>query len=152
MLQQFIDNCPNATGNVKDCPAFAAVQNNDEPNACQFTGQVVDENIGLSGPLSALPGCNPTWNGDGAGVKPTCATQTTPGFKNSTLPLPSGWTDLGCIAEGTKGRALTGVSLRDANMTKASCVASCAARGFAIAGAEFGDVRVSLLQIPLWHI
>ena len=97
---------------MKDCPAFAAVQNNDEPNACQFTGQVVDENIGLSGPLSALPGCNPTWNGDGAGTKPTCATQTTPGFKNSTLPLPSGWTDLGCIAEGTNGRALTGASLK----------------------------------------
>ena len=125
-----------------DCPALAAAQNNDEPNACQFTGQLVDENIGISGPIPSLPGCNPTWNGDGAGAKPSCATQSTPGFKNSTQPIPSGWTDLGCIAEGTNGRALTGASLKNSNMTKASCSASCAALGFTLAGAEYGDVRV----------
>lgn len=147
LLQDLIDNCPNAQGNTADCPALAAVQDSNAAAACQFSGQVVDENIGLQGPISVLPGCNLPW--DGNGTMPSCNNLQTPGFINAIQPLPSGWTEIGCIAEGTSGRALTNASIQGNNMTKAVCSATCADMGFTYAGAEFGDVRIRI-GVPAW--
>lgn len=146
LLQQLISNCPNAQGNTADCPALAAVQDGNAAAACQFNGQIVDEDIGLFGPINVLPGCNLPW--DGTGAQPTCSNLPTPGFVDAIQPLPSGWTDLGCIAEGTNGRALTNASLHGSNMTKAVCVASCADAGFMYAGVEFGDVSAHRYRCP----
>ncbi|KAJ3553094.1 hypothetical protein NM688_g3799 [Phlebia brevispora] len=137
LLQQLIDNCPNAQGNTADCPALAAVQDANAAAACEFSSQIVDEDIGLDGPISVLPGCNLPW--DGNGTMPACGNLPTPGFVNAIEPLPSGWNAIGCIAEGTSGRALTGASISGSNMTKAVCSATCADLGFTYAGAEYGD-------------
>lgn len=142
LLQDLIDNCPNALGNTADCPALAAVQDANAVAACQFDGQIVNEDIGLQGPIAVLPGCNLPW--DGNGTMPSCDNLQTPGFVDAIEPLPSGWTEIGCIAEGTSGRALTNATIQGNNMTKALCSATCANLAFSYAGTEFGDVRVRI--------
>ena len=54
-------------------------------------------------------------------------------------PLPTNWSEFGCIAEGTSGRALVGASMTNLNTTRAACVAFCELKGFALAGVEFSD-------------
>ncbi|KAI0686677.1 WSC-domain-containing protein [Cytidiella melzeri] len=137
VLQEFIDNCPNAQGNVADCPAFAAVLDTTAPGACQFGGKIVDEDIGDAAPIAALPGCNKPWNG--SGPQPTCANTTVPDLVAAIQPLPSGWSDLGCIAEPTVGRALVNTTFSGSNVTKAVCAATCDSEGFMYAGAEYGN-------------
>ena len=63
----------------------------------------------------------------------------TPALVPAQTPIPTGWTELGCIAEAPSGRALTGASTTSPNMTRAACVDFCASKGFSIAGAEFSD-------------
>lgn len=137
LLQQFIDNCPNAQGNVADCPAFAAVMDTAAASACQFDGMIVNEDIGDVSPIAKLPGCNPTW--DGTGSMPTCGGTDNPGLVNAITPLPAGWSDLGCIAEGTSGRALPNLVFQGGNTTKAGCSALCANQGLPYAGVENGN-------------
>lgn len=98
----------------------------------------MDEDIGDTTAISVLPGCNMPW--DGTGPQPHCPLAATPSLVQAIQPLPSGWSDIGCIAEGTTGRALTGATIAISNMTRASCGAACGSRGFVYAGVEFGDV------------
>lgn len=147
LLQQFIDACPNAQGNVADCPALAAVMDTTAASACQFDGQIVNEDIGEVSPITALPGCNLPW--DGNGTMPTCSGDDNPGFIDAIMPLPSGWTDMGCIAEGTSGRALTNVTFTGNNMTKAVCGAMCANEALPYAGLEDGNVLVHSSSMDL---
>lgn len=144
LLQEFIDNCPGAQGNVADCPALAAVMDTTAASACQFQGQIVNEDIGDVNPIASLPGCNKPWNGNG--TQPTCDGDDNPGLVDAIMPLPSGWTDVGCIAEGTSGRALTNVTFTGNNMTKAVCSAMCANETLPYAGLEDGNV--GLLHVP----
>lgn len=137
LLQNAIDNCPNANGNVAACPPLQAAVDQDAANACVIEGQIVDEEIGLTSPIASLPGCNPIW--DGTGSRPTCTDLVTPGLVDAQKPLPSGWSDVGCIVEGTSGRALTGASTTDPAMTKAMCASFCDSKGFSYAGAEYSD-------------
>lgn len=147
LLQEFVDNCPGAMGNVQDCPALAAAMDTTAASACQFEGKIVNEDIGDVNAVMALPGCNKPWNGNG--TQPTCDGDDDPGFVYAVQPLPSGWTDLGCIAEGTSGRALTNVSFTGTNMTKALCGAMCANETLPYAGVEFGNVRLASPVIVL---
>ncbi|OCH94040.1 WSC-domain-containing protein [Obba rivulosa] len=138
LLQDAIDNCGDANGQVSACPPLQAVVDQNAASACEYTGLIVNEEVGLNGPISVLPGCNPLW--DGTGAQPACPnTDATPGFINAAGPLPTGWNDVGCIAEGTNGRALTGASTTSPNMTRALCAEFCDSKGFSIAGAEFSD-------------
>ncbi|TFK85981.1 WSC-domain-containing protein [Polyporus arcularius HHB13444] len=141
LLQTAIDTCTNANGNVMDCPALAAHFDQASADACVLETEYVDENIGAdpSQPITKLPGCNPIW--DGTGSKPACpnADAGTPSLVPAQTPLPSGWSEVGCIAEGTSGRALTGASLTSKTMTRAVCADFCASKGFKLAGVEFGD-------------
>ena len=55
-------------------------------------------------------------------------------------PLLAGWSNIGCIAEGTSGRALTGASTVDAvGMTVNKCASFCASKGFTYAGIEWSQ-------------
>ncbi|TBU27996.1 WSC-domain-containing protein [Dichomitus squalens] len=139
LLQEAIDTCTAANGNVMDCPPLAAVFDQASADACTLETDIVDENIGLDSPITQLPGCNPFW--DGTGTKPACpnANAATPSLVAAQPPLPSGWNEIGCIAEGTNGRALTGASTTSPNMTKAVCADFCASKGFKLAGVEFSD-------------
>ncbi|KAI0748179.1 WSC-domain-containing protein [Daedaleopsis nitida] len=137
LLQDALDNCGDANGDVLACAPLAAVFDKASADACVLETQIVDEDTGFDGPISQLPGCNPLW--DGTGPRPTCAPENPPALVSATTPLPADWTEIGCIAEGETGRALTGASTTAPNMTRAVCAAFCEAKGFALAGAEFSD-------------
>ncbi|KAI0628684.1 WSC-domain-containing protein [Trametes polyzona] len=135
LLQEAIDTCTAANGNVMDCPPLKAVFDQDAADACVLETSIVDEDIGLNGPISALPGCNPI----GGNGKACQNTAVAPKLVPAQEPLPSGWTELGCIAEGTSGRALPALTMKDPAMTKAKCASYCGSHGFKFAGVEFSD-------------
>ncbi|KAI0765931.1 WSC-domain-containing protein [Trametes elegans] len=137
LLQEAIDTCSDANGNVLDCPPLAAVYDADVAAACVYDGYLVDEDIGLDAPISALPGCNPVF-GASADVS-SCSNSTNPQLIPAQTPLPAGWAEVGCIAEGTSGRALTALTFSGSNMTKSACAAFCASHDFALAGVEYSD-------------
>ncbi|KAI0628687.1 WSC-domain-containing protein [Trametes polyzona] len=138
LLQSAIDQCSGASGNVHDCAPLEAVYDQAAADACVFQGDLVDEDIGLTAPIASLPGCNPVF-GESSDSDAACAGKTTPALVPAQSPLPAGWTDVGCIAEGTNGRALPALTLHAPNMTKAVCAEFCDSHGFSLAGAEFGD-------------
>ncbi|TFK82879.1 WSC-domain-containing protein [Polyporus arcularius HHB13444] len=137
LLQNAIDSCPNVNADIRDCPPLAANINQASADACVLETQVVDEATGFGSPITTLPGCNPLW--DGTGPRPTCPGLPTPSLVPAQTSLPSGWTQVGCIAEGSSGRALTGASTTSSTMTRASCASFCASKGFSLAGIEFSD-------------
>lgn len=124
--------------NILDCPPLNAVVDNTAAAACKPELNIlVNEDIGMHSLISILPGCNPVWVG--TGPKPTCNPEPpTPGFISPKSPLPSGWTELGCIAEGTSGRALSAASTTNDTMTKTLCANYCGGLGYPLAGVEFG--------------
>ncbi|OSD05015.1 WSC-domain-containing protein [Trametes coccinea BRFM310] len=136
LLQEAIDTCTNANGNVMDCPPLAAVFDQAAADACVLEGSIVDEDIGLDAPINRLPGCNPIY---GSGQTESCTDIAVPELKPAQNPLPSGWSELGCIAEGTSGRALPALTMKDPGMTRAMCASYCGSHGYKLAGVEFSD-------------
>lgn len=119
-----------------DCPILKANTNQAAASACKPEMNIVDESVGFTSPLQVLPGCNLVWSG--TGPKPACnPNPPIPGFVSPKTPLPSGWYELGCIAEGTQGRAFTGSSTTNDAMTKAVCANYCSGLGFPYAGVEY---------------
>ncbi|PIL30122.1 hypothetical protein GSI_07699 [Ganoderma sinense ZZ0214-1] len=137
LLQEAIDTCTQAQGDVLDCPPLAAAIDQASADACVLETEVVDEDTGFSAPIAVLPGCNPLWNGTGA--RPPCSGLPVVELVPVQTPLPTNWSEVGCIAEGASGRALTGASTTSANMTRAACAAFCEEQGFALAGVEYSD-------------
>ncbi|KIP07217.1 hypothetical protein PHLGIDRAFT_35537 [Phlebiopsis gigantea 11061_1 CR5-6] len=137
ILQDAVDNCHNMNGDITLCQVLAPYINQDEAGACTLDSQIVNEAVGYSAPIPALPGCNPVRTDFSTAA--SCNGLVTPGFANAAAPLTPGWGDLGCIAEGTNGRALTGASTTSPNMTANVCAGFCASKGFTYAGIEFGD-------------
>ena len=137
VLQDAVDNCHNMGGDITKCQVLEPYINQDAAAACTLDAQVVDEDVGLNDQISALPGCNPVRAAPSSAA--SCPGLVTPGFVETTAPLTPGWTDLGCIAEGTNGRALTGASTTSPNMTLNYCAGFCGGQGFTYAGIEFGD-------------
>lgn len=143
VLQDAVDNCHNMNGDINACQVLAPYINQDVAHACTLDVPVVNENVGLDGStLDALPGCNPIRTDFSAPA--SCPGNPTPAFSQAVANMASGWTDLGCIAEGASGRALTGASTTSPNMTRNFCTDFCQSEGFAFAGVEFGDVRPHL--------
>ncbi|KAI9062003.1 WSC-domain-containing protein [Trametes sanguinea] len=137
LLQQAIDQCSGQSGNLADCAPLVAASDPAAAAACVFQGDLVDEPTGVNAPIPALPGCNPVF-GSGQDTS-SCANKPTPGLVSAQPPLPLGWTEIGCIAEGTSGRALPALTMSAPNMTKEACAAFCASHNFTLAGAEFSD-------------
>ena len=52
--------------------------------------------------------------------------------------LPAGWSSVGCVSDNS-ARALTGFSVTNDQMTYDSCISTCAAQGYSIAGIEYGS-------------
>ncbi|THH32546.1 hypothetical protein EUX98_g1633 [Antrodiella citrinella] len=141
LLQTALDQCTEANGADGDVSACTVLQpyiNRDFATACKPEMTIPNENVGFTGTLNSLPGCNLIWSD--TSPKPTCnPNPPTPGFVSVKTPLPSGWAEVGCTVEGTNGRALTGASTTSPTMTKAECANFCAADGFPYAGVEYGD-------------
>ncbi|WVQ64088.1 uncharacterized protein L199_002247 [Kwoniella botswanensis] len=98
--------------------------------------QIVNEDIGTNNPIAKLPGNNPVWGRNGA-KKPDPNYKETATFTTSTIPVPAGWTKLGCLAEPKGSRALTGASMTDQTMTPTKCMNFCSSKGFSLAGVEW---------------
>jgi hypothetical protein len=146
VLQDAVDNCHNMNGDIYACQVLAPYIDEDAAGACTLESQVVNENVGLNGAqIPSVPGCNPVRT-DFSSMA-TCAASTAPSLVAATQTLTSGWADLGCIVEGTNGRALTGASTTSPNMTANVCTGFCASKGFTYAGLEFGDVRTCLRDL-----
>lgn len=58
-------------------------------------------------------------------------------FFNARKTLPPGLVEGGCIAEGTRGRALTAWTISASNMTRGVCADICTSLGFALSGTEY---------------
>jgi hypothetical protein len=150
ILQDAIEQCNdnNGVGGVlQNCPPFVPFLDNAAANACQPENPQVDEEVGFNGPLKALPGNNPLWVG--TGPKPTVPDYEEPKTEYTDFKsvVPEGYAEVGCVAEGPRGRALNAASFSNGNMTRAVCVAWCRDRGFPLAGIEYG--RVSAATSPL---
>lgn len=50
------------------------------------------------------------------------------------IVAPQGWESLGCIAEGTQGRALISARIDSDSMTIDMCLNYCASEGYGMAG------------------
>ncbi|KAL4251371.1 hypothetical protein ABKN59_005563 [Abortiporus biennis] len=139
VLQETADTCGDLQGNLQTCPPLKAVADVSPQGGCIYPGQVVQEDIGDNNFISALPGCNPVW--DGTGTKPPCPSEeTTPSVGSIQVPLLDGWSPIGCIAEAENGRALAGAAYVDTtNMTQNNCAIFCASQNFKYAGVEWSQ-------------
>ena len=119
LLQRAIDECSHEVGGVlQNCPPLAPYLNSQAANACRVSGNVIDEDVGLTKPISKLPGCNPLYT---SGPRPTGCVDTAPvpSTKPPTSTPATGYTYQGCVAEAPRGRLLSGASMSSASMTAA---------------------------------
>ncbi|WVF70056.1 hypothetical protein IAT40_004843 [Kwoniella sp. CBS 6097] len=70
---------------------------------------------------------------------PSAPTTTVAPSAFPTASLPSDWRSLGCNVDTSDNRALNRGSTTSSNNTIPSCIANCAAQGFAYAGVEYGS-------------
>ncbi|KAI0782062.1 hypothetical protein C8Q75DRAFT_539770 [Abortiporus biennis] len=135
-LTDAANTCATLQGDINTCPPLKAHLN---ANAhCVYPGQIVQEDIGDKHPINNLPGCNDVW--DLTGPKPTCASSSASAIVDTQTPILTGWSEFGCVAEASSGRALSGASYVDANnMTQNSCAAFCGQKGFKYAGVEWSQ-------------
>ena len=149
ILQQALDTCGLETGgDVGACKVLQPYIDRAAASACQPETEVVNEEVGYDHPLSALPGDNPMWIGNSS--KPsTPGYNYSPGYTSTSSILPSGWSNVGCIAEAPSGRAMVASYKSDAvNMTLSACATFCQSSGFPYAGVEYGQEWSVLLHAP----
>ncbi|ORY26506.1 hypothetical protein BCR39DRAFT_256661 [Naematelia encephala] len=142
VLQEAIDNC-NADngvgGELNNCPPFVPYLDSASASSCRPQNPLVDEDVGFGHFINKLPGNNPLWVGNST-TKPSWPNYTEPNttYTDFKSVIPAGYSDVGCIAEATSGRALTGPSFANDNMTRAACVSFCESYGMPLAGVEYG--------------
>ncbi|OXC63157.1 hypothetical protein AYX13_06867 [Cryptococcus neoformans] len=142
VLQEALDQCNQDNGvggELNNCPPFVPYIDSASASACKPLNLLVDEDIGDGHSISKLPGDNPLWIGNG--TKPVYPNYTDDGigFTDFKSVIPDGYTEVGCIAESTTGRALTGSHFTASNMTRGVCVSFCEANGYPLAGIEYAD-------------
>ena len=86
------------------------------------------------------------WSLIGSGPNPTETISTGPpgptdtGSPTGSLPmLPGAWAYKGCYTEGSNGRALMNQQPDSDSLTIQSCVATCIAAGYTVAGLEYAS-------------
>nr|XP_031859690.1 uncharacterized protein CI109_004965 [Kwoniella shandongensis]KAA5526762.1 hypothetical protein CI109_004965 [Kwoniella shandongensis] len=57
----------------------------------------------------------------------------------TTYTPPTGWSSIGCYAEGSTGRALDGYSYSTPALNSATCISYCRSKGYSMAGLEYGS-------------
>ncbi|CAE6422081.1 unnamed protein product [Rhizoctonia solani] len=114
-LEQTMQQCntPNAPEeDLGKCAPLARSLSVDAADQCLSEGNIADENIGLSSPVSQLPGCNPYWGWESR-TKPACKSK-----ENVALVQPSGRHTTPALklnlplADGTKSKAASGQKVR----------------------------------------
>ncbi|CAE6455216.1 unnamed protein product [Rhizoctonia solani] len=86
-LEQTMSQCntPNAPeDNLQACAPLAKSLNVDTANTCLSEGNIAEEDVGLSAPITGFPGCNPYWGWESR-TKATCAASS-----DVALVQPSG--------------------------------------------------------------
>ncbi|WVF67212.1 hypothetical protein IAT40_001960 [Kwoniella sp. CBS 6097] len=122
---------------LENCPPLKKVMVNNG-SACTLDPGflTVKEDIGANGPIAKLPGNNPVYGRSGA-KKPDPNYKETATLSTVSIPIPSGWTKLGCLAEPSGSRALKAASTTDQTMTPEKCISFCSSKGYSIAGVEW---------------
>lgn len=137
ILQQAIDQC-DVGGVLENCPPFVPFLDSASAQACQPANPKVDEDIGDGHGIKALPGNNPVTISGSTYV--STVNSSTLGYAATTSTIPADYNYVGCIAEGSSGRALTGATWTSTTaMTRGACVSYCSSKGFAYAGVEYGQ-------------
>jgi hypothetical protein len=145
--EQAVAKCLADTGfgTIEECPTLLASNDNKSGARCPLQPPAVNELV--TGVLPALPGCNPPTAGPAPVVQQLCPANFTGAGPRimpsvgSTESLGNGTlaTYKGCYADNVGGRAMIGAAYRSTtSMSTASCASFCQARGFNLAGTEFG--------------
>lgn len=146
VLTQAIKQCINNDqigGQTSQCPPLAASLSPYSSNNCPEKPPIVNENV--RGLLPKLPGCNPVTSGPEKATQQICSMQ--PPVNDITPDSPrwdpavgeklGTWAYVGCAAE-VKSRTLSKYSIANDNMTIDTCLKTCKAQGFPLAGLENG--------------
>ncbi|KDN39200.1 hypothetical protein RSAG8_08971, partial [Rhizoctonia solani AG-8 WAC10335] len=91
-LEQTLQQCntPNAPeADIQNCAPLAKSLNVDAANTCMSEGNIANEDVGLTAPITGFPGCNPYWGWESR-TKSTCKTNG-----DVALVQPSGRYTLG---------------------------------------------------------
>lgn len=70
-------------------------------------------------------------------IPSTSTTSAAPTATALNVTIPTGWQYIGCVTEGTSGRALGGYSTSAGNLTNEMCMAACQTKGYTLAGTEY---------------
>ncbi|KAK4688715.1 hypothetical protein P7C73_g1402, partial [Tremellales sp. Uapishka_1] len=142
---------------LASCPPLAATYKQNGGGSCSPSGVMIDEDVGAEGNvLAKLPGNNPFFGGSTARSNDTSYVETAkftkagPASTSSSLltstrshadpAVPLDWDKLGCIAEGTTGRALASATTTSTtSMTPSFCISFCASKGYSLAGIEYAQ-------------
>lgn len=137
ILQEAIDQC-EVGGVLSNCPPFVPFLDSASAGGCQPANPKVNEDIGDGHGIKALPGNNPVTISGTTYV--STANNSAIDYIAPTSVIPTDYSYVGCIAEGSTGRALTGASwISSTAMTRGACVSFCSDKGFAYAGVEYGQ-------------
>lgn len=92
VLAEAIDNC-RVGDHIQDCPAISKfIQSDVARDKCRLEGMIPNEDVGLTGAIAELPGCNKRW--DWTGSRPTCDSTPTPGYVAPQYQFNSYWFSL----------------------------------------------------------
>lgn len=70
---------------------------------------------------------------------PTSAPTSTDSTNSTSPPLPDSWAWYGCYTDSGSGRAMSGIKFANVGaVTNTNCAAYCDAKGFSMAGTEYG--------------
>lgn len=152
-LTAAIAQCANTDngGAINACAPLNAVDDPQYAWNCPPQPQLIDEPT--RGTIAKLPGCNNVTSGPAPALSAACPstvqppsvntvpaqTGTTKRFTPSIGTVVSGWQYLGYASEGSGTRALANAAYTNATgMTSESCQTYCTAKGYPLAGVEYG--------------
>lgn len=144
MLQEAIDTCDDAGGDIKNCAALS-LYNDTMTEGCLLEPSIDEK---LTGWLDALPGCNPVQDGPGDAKSPSACNAPKaidkPQHYYTDVTDELGWAWIGCARDdvssdsGDGQRVLSESSSSSDEMTVQKCIRTCKADGYSHAGVEFG--------------
>ena len=141
VLQQAVDNCLDASGDMTVCPYFNFLPN-AESAGCHIPSYIDEDVLGQVNPLPKLPGCNPIQKGPGYATNDydLCVDQPIIELDTSYLTdmTSQGYKYVGCATDGST-RTLSGAYEANNNMTVEGCVEFCKASGYTYAGLEYAS-------------